>query len=265
MTPSRERACRREHDDLVDPRTRERICTRRGRRPGRQDVVDQDDGARSISRATDRFERAAHDLAAFVTGTPRLRRRRDGSTCQANEREPEPNADGARERIRLVVATFGQPAPSERHPGDSVRDRRVHGHHGVGEGARHAPPAGELQPMDRGAGGTRVGERRPDDADGRRRAVGTVVESDRRRAAAPLAPRWTERLERGAASAAERPAARAAARASRREHHVERPSEHGTTLAGAADTGVATRPRAGPARSGRAGRGRRSVPSTASA
>ena len=41
-----------------------------------------------------------------------------------------------------------------------------------------------------------------------------------------------ERFERGAAPVAERPGAVAAPRASRREHDVERPAEHDTTLAG---------------------------------
>jgi hypothetical protein len=236
-TPRRERASRREQHDLADPRVRQRVGTRRRRRPRRQDVVDQDDAQRDSGRgAANRLERAAHRRPPLLTRSPRLGSGRHGSTREPEDRQTEPDADGARERPRLVVPAFGQSVSCERHPSDRLDGRWVDGDHGVRERRRHAPPTRELQPMDRGARRSGEQERRPGDAHRRGRAISATLDGDGPGTATPPAPRWTERLERLAASLAERPAAHAAARASRREHHVERPGEHGATLASAADT-----------------------------
>lgn len=236
-TPCRERTRRREHDDVVDPRARERFGACRRRRSRRQDVVHQDDPPGDAGRiATDRLERAAHGHPPFVTWTSRLRTGRHRSTREPEDRQTQPGSHSPCERPRLVIPALGQPASRERHPGDRVGGRCTDGNHGVGERGRYAPPTRELQPMDRGARGPGVQERRPGDAHGRRRAVAAALDGDGPGATTTLAPRGAERLERIATSLTERPAARAAARASRREHHIKRPGEHGTTLPGAADT-----------------------------
>jgi hypothetical protein len=263
-TSSRERTRRREQDDVVDAGAREHFGARRRRRSGRQDVVHQDDATRGTGcAAADRLECAAHGHPPLVTGTSRLRSGRHRSTREPADRQSQPVADGFRERPRLVVPAFGQPASRERHPGDRVGGRWTDRDHGVGERGRHASPTRELQPMDRGSRGPGVQERRPGDAHRRRRAVAAALDGDRPGAAAPLAPRWSERLERRAACLAERPASHAAARASRREHHVEPPREHGRTLTGATDTRM--RARAGPARWEPGCRGRRCSAASASA
>ncbi len=263
-TTCRERTSRSEQYDLADTRTRERLRARRRRRSRRQDVVHQDDAPRDGRYVTaDRLERPTHRRPSLVTRSPRLWSGRHGSTREPQDRRSEPDSHGSRERPRLVVPTFGQPASCERHPGNRIDGRWIDGDHGVRERGGHAPPARELQPMDRGARGPGVQERRPGDAHRRRRAATAAIDGDGRGAATPLAPRRTERLERRPASLAERPAAHAAARASRREDNVERPGEHGATLAVAADTQPA--PRAGPARSEREDRERRSGAVTASA
>ena len=200
-TPSRERTCRGEHDDLVDPRTRERVRARRRRRSRRQDVVHQDDAARHAGGTANRLERAAHGHPPLVTRTSRLGSGRHRSTREPEDRQAQPAAHGPRERPRLVVAAFGQPASCERHPGDRVGGRRTDGDHGVGERGRHAPPTRELQPMDRGARGPGVQERRPGDAHRRRRAVAAAFST----ATGPGRPHRSHHGGPSASSAARHP------------------------------------------------------------
>ena len=258
-----ERSCGREQRNIANPGGGERLGARGRRRAGGEHVVDQEH-ASGHARTSKGFECAPHRLASFLARASRLRRRRDRTTRQPNDGEIEPRPDGDGERSSLVVTAFRQPAACERHPRDRVGRRRTRGDHGIGQRRRHASPPRELQPMDRRAGRTRVQERRPGRLHRRRRAVATPGHERRTRSATTFAPRWCQGDEREATVVAERPRTHAAARTPRREDDVERPGEHGETVARATDM-PADRATAGGARSAPGAHARRSTVASGSA
>jgi hypothetical protein len=76
--------------------------------------------------------------------------------------------------------------------------------------------------------GALVGERGPRGRHGGRRALLARAHRLRRRRAAPVAPRWIDRMQGRRARRAERPRPIAAPRACSRIRRVEEPSPHGT-------------------------------------
>ena len=105
----------------VDPAgagRRERFGARRDRRPGREDVVDEQDPS-GAARVASKLPRIAARRSA--PPPPRLRTRviaRGGASARPGIARRRPSPDG--ERPGLVVSALGQPSTRQRHPRDDV-------------------------------------------------------------------------------------------------------------------------------------------------
>ena len=129
--------------DLRRPGLAQDVGSRRHRRPGREDIIDQQHARRTRAART---EHPVHRHPAFGAGAPRLRRRRDRTPELPPRRTLETSGERNRQRTRLVEATLGATAARERHPRDDVdvgdragaRDR-------AGEGRGDVTPSRELQ------------------------------------------------------------------------------------------------------------------------
>jgi hypothetical protein len=219
-----------------------------GRRRGArgEDVVDQQEAGRH-RLLWDACERIPHRLQSFLACASCLRGGRLRPADEGDRREIELACERACEHTSLVEAALGPPPGRERHPRHGVRRRRAECGQCRSERLPHPAPAGELQPMDRGPGGSPVRERRAGRRDRRRGTVPASIHTRVGRSAAATAPRRLQRDELSGACRTERPRACAASGAGPWEEHVDRAIErvlsHGGTLRRAADTIRAGEPR----------------------
>ena len=165
---------------------------------------------------------------------------RHGRCTSRGTGRPSRLPDRHGERSRLVVPTLGQPAPRERHPRDRVGGRAARPR----PWRRRARPRRSATPRTSAGGSPRAPAPRTGTANERTpRAEAGNPGTDRPRRGQGRPHRshhgGPSGVERRAAPVAERPGPCAAPRAPRREHDVERPAEHDTTLAGPTDIGRA--------------------------
>jgi hypothetical protein len=221
--------------DLLGPALEERCRAGRGRRARREHVVDQEEAGRDGSTWVP-LERAGHRPEPSLPGPAGLRCGRRRPADEGDRRELQPASERPREHTSLVEPALGPPPGGERHPGHGVGRRRAERGEGGRERVADPSPPGELQPVDRRAGGSQVREGRSGGRDRRRRTVPAPIDVDGGRTPASTAPGRLERDQRTGARRAERPRARAASRARPREEDVDHGLEHGGTLRRAADT-----------------------------
>ena len=239
-----ERARRSDEMDPAGAGRCERLGARRGRSPGGEDVVDEQDPLR---RRTRRFEASPHRRPALGATAPSLRTRGSLAAEQSSDGDPGPVSEPHRQRASLVVAALREPPAGQGNPRDDLDRRQIVARcDRRRERGRHVAPSGELEPVNSPSRRTVEEERRASRGHGGRRAVTTGRHRDAGRAPAPIAPGTRERDEGSAAARAEGPGPVAASRAPAWEHDVERPREHATTVPGDADIARATRPRPAP-------------------
>jgi hypothetical protein len=221
--------------DLPRSALEEHCRAGRSRRTRGEDVVDQEEAGRHGSTWVS-FEGTGHRPEPLLPGPAGLRRRRLRPTDEGDRGELQPATERSREHTRLVEPALGPPPGGERHPGHGVGRRRAERGQGGRERVADPSPPGELQAVDRRAGGAAVREGRSGGRDRCRRAVPAPIDVDGRGAPAAAAPGRFERDQLTGARGAERPRARAASGARPREEDVDHGLEHGGTLRRAADT-----------------------------
>ena len=239
-----ERASRSHEVDPAGAGGREGFGARRGRRPGREDVIDEQDPLRRCAR---RIEAPPHRCPALGTAPAGLGTGRSRAAEQPHDRDPRSLSEPRGKRPGLVVPALGEPSTRKRHPRDDIdgwqivtrRDRR-------GECPGHVPPSRELEAMYGLSRRTVEEERRTSGRHRVRRAVTAGRNRHAGRAAASVAPGTPERHERRTATGTERPRTVPASGAPAWEHDVERPREHAATVPGTADIARAGRPRPAP-------------------
>jgi hypothetical protein len=230
--------------DQVDPagtRRGERFGARRGRRPGGEDVINEQD---PLGRSASRIEAAPHRRPTLSAAPPGLRTRGSPAAEQTNDGDPGPVSESDGQCARLVIAALGEASTCQWHPRDDVDgwqliarcDRRR-------EGAGHIAPAGELEAMHSASRRTVEEERRARRRHRVRRAVTAGRHRRAGRAPASVAPGTFERHERNTARGTERPRPVPASGAPAWEHDVQRPREHRATVPTTADIARAGRPR----------------------
>ena len=195
-----------------------------------------------------RGEGPVHRTSSRRPALPSLGRGHDDPTDEPHRGRLQLSRQPHGQDPRLVVASFGEPVPGERHPCDRIDGRVTERRDRARQGRPDVAPSRELESMDRGLDGPGVVERSPSAGERLRRAV--VARRHRPFAGPPTAraPRRLERLELAPARGAERPGASTTASTSPREHDVERLGQRGHVCATvAAGTDIATaaaRPRA---------------------
>ena len=202
--------------------------------PGGQDVVDEQDLSRGRI-ATRETEGSVHGAAALRARSPGLGRRVPDPLQRSRRREAEDGRDGQGQGPGLVVPS-GRTAPRrERNPRHALRRGWRNGGHGRPQGLGHASPAGELEPMQRGARGPLVQERSPGPRDRGRRTLEAGRERLLGGPAAASAERRQEHHEGLAARPAERPGPRPASGTALGIEEVQDGVEHSPTVEPAAD------------------------------
>jgi hypothetical protein len=236
-----ERASRGHEVDPAGAGRGEGFGARRGRRPGREDVIDEKDPLRRCAR---RIEAPPHRRSALGAAPPGLGTRGSRAVEQAHDRDPRSVSEPHGKRPGLVVSALGEPSTRKGHPRDDIdgwqivtrRDRR-------GEGPCHITPSRELEAVHSASRRTVEEERRPSRRHRVRRAVTAGRHRHAGRATAPVAPGTPERHQRHTARGTERPRPGPASGAPAWEDDIERPREHAATVPATADIVRAERPR----------------------
>jgi hypothetical protein len=236
-----ERASRGREVDPAGAGRGEGFGARGSRRPGREDVIDEQDPLRRCAR---RIEAPSHRRPALGAAPPGLGTRGSRAAEQSHDRDPRSVSEPHGKRPGLVVSALGEPSTRQGHPRDDIdgwqivtrRDRR-------GEGPCHITPSGELEAVHGASSGTVEEERRPSRRHRVRRAVTAGSHRHAGWATAPVAPGTHERHERHTARGTERPRPGPASGAPAREDDIERPREHVATVPATTDIARAGRPR----------------------